>query len=115
MKRKDLERAGREAVRLVVDLEARLPACCALPREDLFVIVAPLAARLAVLHRKAKRNAKSAKRYRQLRREVRVLMDAEAGSVPRPDLARSVPFDPRCWRVELAPGTMAGLRERQAA
>lgn len=115
MRRKDMERASREAARLVVDLEAKLPACCASAREDLYPLVWPTAVRLAKLRRKAERDRRAARAYRKLRREVRAAMAAEPGTVPRPDLARSQPFDPRCWRVELVPGAPAGLRERQAA
>ncbi len=116
MKRKHLKRAARQAIVLAAELDARLPAWCAVPPEDLFAAVWPLAVRLTELRRAAKRDKKAARRYRRVRREVRALLAAqEDAPAPLPVLPRLVPFDPECWRVALVPGSPVPEPQREVA
>jgi hypothetical protein len=71
MKRKRLERAARQAIVLAAELDSRLPACCAVPAEDLFAAMWPLAVRLERLERRARKDRKGAKTYRKAIGEIR--------------------------------------------
>jgi hypothetical protein len=120
MKRRHLERAARQAIVLAAELDARLPAWCAVPAEDLFAAVWPLAVRLERLERRARKDRKGAKAYRramrQARREVEALIasqDSSAASVSA--LLRTVPFSADHWRVGLVPGMPVPAPEREAA
>jgi hypothetical protein len=120
MKRKHLERAARQAIVLAADLDARLPACCAVPAEDLFAAMWPTAVRLERLERRARTDRKHARRYRravrQARREVEALLasqDSSAASVSA--LLRTVPFSAGHWHVGLVPGMPVPAPEREAA
>ena len=116
MKRRHLERAARQAIALAAELDARLPAWCAVPPEDLFAAVWPLAVRLERLERRARKDRKHAGRYRRAvrhaRGEVEALLasqDSSAASVSA--MLRTVPFSADHWRVGLVPGMPAPERE----
>jgi hypothetical protein len=112
MKPKNLMRAAREAIILAGELEARLPAGCAVPSEDLFAVVWPLACQLVTLRRRAKRDRRAARCYRELSAQVaEILRTRPDAPVPLGALARSVPLDPCLWRPVLLPGTTADALE----
>jgi hypothetical protein len=112
MKPKNLMRAAREAITLAAELEARLPAGCAVPPEDLFAVVWPLACQLVTLRRRAKRDGKAARQYRVLSAQVAEILRTRPGSpAPLDALARSVPLNACLWRPVLMPGITADALE----
>ena len=120
MKRKHLERAAWLAVGLAEEAAARLPACCPVTLQDVYVVVFPLAVRLERLERRARKNRKRAKAHRRAVREARRTVAALLASQPEalasvPALAQSVPFRPELWRVDLVPGFPVHAAEKEAA
>jgi hypothetical protein len=119
MKRKHLERAARQAIVLAAELDARLPAGCAVPPEDLFAAVWPLAVRLERLERRARKDRGHAKAYRKAvrhaRREVEVLLASQdSGAASAGALLRTVPFSADMWHIGLVPGAPVPEMSREA-
>jgi hypothetical protein len=113
MKRKHMYAAVGEAFVLADVLQSRLPACCgaAIPREDLFAAVWPLAVRLTRLERRAKKD-KAAARYRAARAEAAEMLRGAPDTVATlQDLMRSVPLDPARWHTALRPDVPATALE----
>src|SRR5258708_443033 len=120
MKRKHLERAARQAIALAAELDARLPACCAVAPEDLFAAMWPTAIGLERLERQAAKNRRKArghrKAVRRARRQVSVLLASQPEALASlPVLRRTVPFSPDLWRVSLVSGSPVPAPEREAA
>jgi hypothetical protein len=98
MRTKDLQLAERVAVFLADELSATLPDCFTVPGDALVEAMWPMAVRLVLLQRKARKHKKAARR---LRREVAGLLEL-IGEAPE-TLTGFVPFDPARWSVQLVP------------
>ena len=105
MKARTAERVAAEAMALADALRARLPADATVPVEDIFALAWPLARRLVRLEKRIARDAEAAEKARVLREQIATALTAESDTpVPAFVVANSIPFDPACWRVALAPG-----------
>lgn len=86
MKTADARTAYQLAGLLADEFSLRLPSSFLLAHDEMVNALLPLAARLVIADRKARRNKKHAKAYRRVRREVRdhVAAMAMALSTPAP-------------------------------
>jgi hypothetical protein len=82
-----------------------MPSLFGEPPESVVAITLPFACALVRAEAKAARNAKHARKYRKLQREVREMLRAEPDSrVRHGQVSQTVAFDPRQWHTALVPG-----------